>query len=41
MEVVKRIKKNGVDGIIIDDYAPDVWAQKIIKILDDRKKLFL
>ncbi len=34
----KRIKKNGVDGIIIDDYAPNVWAKNIIKILGDRKK---
>ena len=28
-----------MDGIIIDDYVPDIWAQKIIKILDDRKKI--
>ncbi len=34
----KRIYKNGVDGIIIDNYDSKVWAKKIGQLLNDQRK---
>ena len=35
----KRIKETGLDGIIIDEYNPNVWANTIIKLLFNKKKI--
>ena len=35
----KRIKETGLDGIIIDEYHPNVWANTIIKLLFNKKKI--
>ena len=39
-DVIERaIKKNGEDGIIINDYNVDVWCKKISNLITDKKKL--
>ena len=35
----RAIKKNGEDGIIINDYNVDVWCKKISNLISDKKKL--
>jgi len=35
----RAIKKNGEDGIIINNYNVDVWCKKISNLISDKKKL--
>ena len=35
----KRIKKNGEDGVILNNQSPENWSGKIIKLLRNKKKI--
>ena len=37
----KRIKKNGEDGIILNNQSPENWSKEIIKLLRNKKKIKL
>ena len=37
----KRIKKNGEDGVIINNQSPENWSGEIIKLLRNKKKIKL
>ena len=37
----KRIKKNGEDGVILNNQSPENWSREIIKLLRNKKKIQL
>ena len=39
--ITKRIKKNGEDGVILNNQSPENWSGEIIKLLRNKKKIKL